>query len=189
MQKTVLNLIMTFDGYVAGAHDEIDWIVSNYYSSKPESKDWPKWDFSAFTSKVGAIIVGKRSYNLGIEKGWFKNQAYGLSPIFVLCKSAPDKPSRDAEFRFVTGGAEEAHRQAREAPGDKWIYIYGGPNTFQQFLNKNLVDEMHITIAPVLIGKGIRLFDNLTERHIELEKLKVADHPNGMVEIHYRVIK
>jgi dihydrofolate reductase len=180
---------MTFDGYVAGVHDEIDWLSSKYYSSKKESKDWPKWDFSAFTSKVGAIIVGKRSYELGIEKGWFKNQAYGPSQIFVLCESVPDKPSLDAEFRFVTGGAEQAYRQAGEVAGDKWIYLYGGPNVFQQFLNKNLVDEIWITIAPVLIGKGIRLFDNLTERHIELETLKVAEHPNGMIEIHYRIIK
>lgn len=188
MAKSVLNLVMTFDGYVAGLHDEIDWITSKYYSAMDSSK-WPKFDFSKFTSKVGAIIVGKRSYDLGIEKGWFKNKAYGDSPIFVVCSKVPENISKDADFRFITGGIDEAYSQANDAAGDKWIYLYGGPNMFQQFLNKNLVDEMHITLAPVLIGKGIRLFDHLTERHIELEKLKVEDHPNGMVEIHYRLIK
>ncbi len=185
MSKTILNLVMTFDGFVAGVHDEIDWL--HKILKRPTGS--AKWDFSLFTSRVGAIIVGKHSYELGVAKGWFKNQAYGPSPIFVLCESVPKNPSHDADFQFVTAGIEEAHRQASAEAGDKWIYLYGGPNVFQQFLNKDLVDEMRITIAPILIGKGIRLFDCLTERHIELEKISVTDHPNGMIETNYRIIK
>lgn len=190
MSKTVLNVIMTFDGFVAGTHDEIDWIAegSSSHSSGGDAKE-EKWDFSEFTSQVGAIIVGKRSYELGIEQGWFKNEAYGPSPIFVLCESAPDNPSDDADFRFVTDGIESAHQQASAAAGKKWIYLFGGPSVFQQFLNKDLVDEMWITIAPILIGKGIRLFDNLTERHVRLEKLKGSVFSGGMIEVHYKVIK
>ncbi len=187
MAKTVLNLIMTFDGYVAGSHDEIDWIASSSVSNA--SKDSSKWDFSEFTSKVGAIIVGWRSYELGIEQGWFKNETYGPSPIFVLCESAPEKPSADADFHFITDGIEAVYKQASKAAREKWIYLFGGPNVFQQFLNKDLVDEMRITIAPILIGKGIRLFENLTERHVRLDRLKVADYPNGMIEVHYRIVK
>ena len=156
---------MTFDGYVAGVHDEINWLEKIHRRSK-DIEGSAKLDFSSFTSKVGAIIVGKRSYELGISQGWFKNQAYGLSPIFVLCRSVPNNPSNDADFRFITAGIKEAHRQASLAAGNKWIYLFGGPNVFQQFLNEDLVDEMRITIAPILIGKGIRLFDHLTERHI-----------------------
>jgi dihydrofolate reductase len=184
MSKMILNLVMTFDGYVAGIHDEMDWLEKIH--KRPTGS--AKWDFSSFTSKVGAIIVGKRSYELGIAHGWFKNQAYGSSPIFVLCKNIPKNPSNDADFRFITAGTKEAYRQASVAAGDKWIYLFGGPNVFQQFLNENLVNEMWITIAPILIGKGIRLFDNLTERHIELEKISVTAHPNGMIETHYRII-
>ena len=185
MSKTVLNLVITFDGYVAGTHDEIDWL----HKILERPTGGARWDFSAFTSKVGAIIVGNRTYKLGIEQGWFKDRAYGPSPIFVLCESIPDGPSSDAEFRFITAGVEEAHRQASAEAGDKWIYLYGGANVFQQFLNKDLIDEMCITIAPILIGKGIRLFDNLAERHIELEMINVTGHPNGMIETNYRIIK
>ena len=185
MAKTILNLVMTFDGYVAGMHDEIDWL--HKILRRPTGS--AKWDFSAFTSKVGAVIAGNRSYELGIEQGWFTNKAYGPSPIFVLCRSVPDDPSKDADFKFVTGGIEDAYRQASAAAEDKWIYLYGGPNVFQQFLDADLVDELRITIAPILIGKGIRLFDNLTERHIELEKIEVTAHPNGMIETNYRIIK
>lgn len=176
---------MTFDGYVAGVHDEIDWL--HKILQRPTGS--AKWDFSTFTSQVGAIIVGRRSYELGVAQGWFENEAYGPSPIFVICERAPKNPSKDADFRFVTTGIAEAHRQARAEAGDKWIYLYGGANVLQRFLNNDLIDELRITIAPILIGKGIRLFDHLTERHIELEKISVTDHPNGMIETQYRVMK
>lgn len=185
MAKTVLNLLITFDGYIAGEKDEIDWIEKVHNSQS----DLEEFDFSSFTSKVGAIIIGNRSYELGVKHGWFKNEAYGPSPIFILSKTIPESISKDADFRFVTTGIKEAYKQASKAAGNKWIYLFGGANVFQQFLNENLVDEMYITIAPIIIGKGIRLFDNLTERHIELEKIDVTCHPNGMIETKYKVLK
>ena len=185
MAKTVLNLIMTFDGYVAGLHDEIDWIGS---ASQADSGESAKWDFSEFTSKVGAIIVGRRSYELGIKLGWFKDNAYGPSPIFVLSKDTPAEISDDAEFNFVDS-IDDIYAQASEAAGQKWIYLFGGPSVFQQFLNKDLVDELYITIAPILLGKGIRLFENLDERQLRLEKIEATVHPNGMIETKYRIAR
>jgi dihydrofolate reductase len=183
--RTILNLVMTFDGYVAGIHDEMDWL--NKIHKRPTGA--AKWDFRTFISNVGAIIVGKRSYELGMAQGWFKNEAYGPSPIFVLCSNVPEKLSHNSDFRFITTGVKDAHRKASAAAGNKSIYLFGGANVFQQFLNVDLVDELRITIAPILIGKGVRLFDNLTERHIELEKISVMDHPNGMIETNYRIMK
>lgn len=182
MAKTVLNLLMTFDGFIAGEKDEIDWI------EKVHKKDSGyEFDFSSFTSNVGAIITGNRSYEMGIEQGWFKNNAYGPSPIFVLCSKTPDKTPDDADFRYVTSGVKEAHRLAGETAGDQWVYLFGGAKTFQQFLNENLVDEMFITIAPILIGKGIRLFDNLADRHVGLDIMETVKHSNGMIEIKARI--
>lgn len=175
-------MLLTFDGYIAGVKDEIDWI------DKVTKKTGGEYDFSPFVSKLGAIITGSRSYELGIKYGWFKNNAYGPSPIFVVCRKN-SKPSDDADFRYVTTGIKEAHRLACEAAGDKWIYFFGGADLFQQFLNEDLIDEIHITFAPILIGNGIRLFDNLKERHIELDVYEVKHHPNGMVETKSRIIK
>jgi dihydrofolate reductase len=185
MGKTVLYILLTYDGFIAGEKDEIDWIdkVTKRNSGGGE------FDFTSFTSKLGAIITGKRSYKLGIEHGWFKNNAYGPSPIFVLCKDVPENKSDDADFKYVTTGIENAYQQANETAGDKWIYLFGGADVFQQFLNDDLIDEMHITIAPILIGKGIRLFDNLLERHVELDIYEVKHHSNGMIETKSRILK
>ena len=185
MSKIVLNVLMTFDGYIAGEKDEIDWIEKVHKGKNVNDL----FDFTSFTSKVGAIITGSRSYKLGIQYGWFKDEAFGPSPIFVLSHKIPDKLSNDADFRFVTGGIDEAYKSASEVAGEKWIYLFGGASIFQQYLNNDLIDEMHITIAPILIGKGIRLFDNLRERHIGLEKIFFKVHDNGMMETKYRVNK
>ncbi|MFO7526561.1 MAG: dihydrofolate reductase family protein [Ignavibacteriaceae bacterium] len=185
MAKTVLNLLITFDGFIAGEKDEIDWIDKVH----KRNSGGGDFDFSSFTSKVGAIITGNRSYKLGIEHGWFKNNAYGPSPVFVLCKDVPEKKSGDADFRYVTNGIQEAYEQASKTAGEKWIYLFGGADVFQQFINEDLVEEMHITFAPILIGKGIRLFDNLTEQHIELDIYEVNHHPSGMVETKLKIIR
>ncbi len=185
MATTVLDLLMTFDGFIAGEKDEIDWIDKVHKGQNIEEE----FDFSSFATKVGAVISGYRSYELGIKHGWFKNETYGPSPIFVLAHKIPGEVPTDAEFRFVTSGINEAHKMAKTAAGKKWIYIFGGANVFQQFLNNNLVDEMHITIAPILIGKGIRLFENLKERHIELERIFLKAHNNGMIQTKYRIKK
>ena len=64
-------------------------------------------------------------------------------------------------FHFVTGGIHDALERAREAAGDSDVRIGGGPNTIQQYLRESLIDELHIAIAPVLLGGGVRLFEGV----------------------------
>lgn len=180
MAKTILDLAISLDGYVAGPHDEIDWL-SQFEPSE--------FGFDDFIPTVGAIVVGQRSYELGVAQGWFKDQAYGDAPIFVICKEKPATVSDHADFNFVTGGIKEAHEQASLAAGAKNIYLFGGASIIQQFLNSDLVDELHIGFAPVLLGKGIPLFANLEERRIQLERIKAIEFPKGLTSIYYKVIK
>ncbi len=181
MAKTILEIALSADGYVAGLHDEQDWLE--------QFDDPSEFGFSEFLPTVGALVVGMRSYELGVERGWFKNEAYGPSPIFIVCKEAPENPSTDADFRFVTGGIEEACKQAAQAAGEKNIYVFGGPSIVQQFLEKNLLDELHLHYVPVLLGQGIPLFANMSERRVRLERLDVKAFPKGLSSIYYRVIK
>lgn len=178
MGKVILDLAMSLDGYIAGMHDEIDWLADF---------DPSDYGFSEFIETVGAIIMGKRSYDIGIEQGWFKNNAYGPSPIFVISKEIPQTISGDAEFHFVSN-IRDAYDQAQTTAVKKNIYLFGGASVFQQFLNARLVDEIHIGIVAVILGKGIRLFDNLEDRRIMLERFRLVEYPKGLTGINYRVI-
>jgi dihydrofolate reductase len=181
MTKTILEIAISVDGYVAGLHDEQDWL---------EQFDDPnEYGFDAFIPTIGAIVVGMRSYELGAQRGWFKNGTYGPSPIFVVCKEQPENPSADADFRFITTGIEATYHQAAEVAGDKNIYVFGGPSIVQQFLEKDLLDEIHLSYVPVMLGQGIPLFANMKERQIQLERLDVKIFSKGLTSIYYRIKK
>jgi dihydrofolate reductase len=181
MAKTILEIAVSLDGYIAGPHDELDWL---------EQFDNPsEYGFDEFIPTVGATIVGKRSYEIGVEREWFKDQTYGPSPIFVVSSEVPSNPSGDADFRFVTNGLEEAYKQAGETAGDKNIYVFGGASIIQQSLNKGLLDELHLAFVPVLLGQGVPLFANLGAHRIHLERLEVKTFPKGLTSVYYRVIK
>jgi len=93
---------------------------------------------------------------------WGDNPPYHV-PVFVLTHHAraPLEMEGGTTFHFVTGGIHEALDRAREAAAGKDIRIGGGANTIQQYLRAGLVDEMHIAISPVLLGRGERLFEGV----------------------------
>jgi dihydrofolate reductase len=99
MTRTVLYIGTSFDGYVAGPHDETDWM--DPYADV-------EYGFNDFLDGVGAIIMGHRSYEVGVEKGWFRQFDY-RSPIIVVSRRTPATISRDANFTFVDEGIEVAH--------------------------------------------------------------------------------
>jgi dihydrofolate reductase len=99
-------------------------------------------------------------------------------PVYVLTHEVRDKVTKgDTTFTFVTDGIESALKQASSSAGDKNVALGGGAKTIQQFLNAGLIDEMQIHIAPLLLGGGIRLFDELNPGSVGLEKTRVIDSP------------
>ena len=117
---------------------------------------------------VGAWILGRNMFG-PIRgpwpdedwKGWWGDDPPYHVPVFILTHHArpPIQMGGGTMFHFVTGGIHEALDQARDASKGMDVRIGGGPNTIQQYLGANLVDEMHVAIAPVLLGGGERLFD------------------------------
>jgi dihydrofolate reductase len=181
MSKTILEIALTVDGFVAGRNDEQDWLEG--------FGDLSEFGFDEFIAGTGAIIIGKRSYDLGVERGWFKGDSYGNSPIFVLCNEIPEKPSEDADFRFVTSGINELYDRAVEIAGEKNVYVFGGPNLVQQLLSGNLLDEMRLNYVPILLGEGITLFSNGGEARRQLELIQTKQFSSGLTRLHYRVVK
>jgi dihydrofolate reductase len=110
--------------------------------------------------------------------------------VFVLTRHAREPWVRrgGTTSTFVTDGIESAVKQARVAAGEKDVRIAGGANTIQQFAEAGLVDEVQIHLDPVLLGDGVRLFEHIDPKHIELEKARVIDSPK-VTHLRYRVLK
>lgn len=174
--KTILYIATSLDGYVAGPNDEIEWL--NRYSNVD-------FGLKEFLSMIGAIIMGRRSYDMGVELKWFSQFNYG-APIFVISHDKPLSINKDAEFIFVTNGIETAHRQSKLKAGDKNVWIFGGANIAQQYLKLGLIDEISIGITPTLLGSGKRLFENIG-KHIELTLTKTKQYDEGLTELNYRI--
>ena len=177
MGKTILYMATSLDGYVAGPHDEVDWM--DIYGDV-------EYGFKDFLVTVGAIIMGRRTYDLGVEKQWFSQYDY-KSPIVVVSSNRPTTPSRDAGFAFVTG-IEAAHTLAKEKAGRKNIYIFGGANIAQQYLQAGLLDEMYIGLVPIILGDGIRLFERVGKR-MKLGLIDVKRFEKDLAVVHYSVLK
>ena len=117
---------------------------------------------------VGAWILGRNMFgpirgpwpDMNWKGWWGDNPPYHV-PVFVLTHHA--RPSIQMEggttFHFVTGGVHEALDRAREAANGMDVRIGGGPNVIRQYLQNALIDELHIAISPVLLGRGERLFE------------------------------
>ena len=127
---------------------------------------------------LGAWIMGRNMFGPirgpwqdSTWKGWWGEDPPYHTPVFVLTHHAraPLAMKGDTEFRFVTGGIHAALEQAKAAAGGKDIRLGGGVSTIRQYLEARLVDELHLALAPVLLGAGEHLFAGLDLRALGYE--------------------
>ncbi len=200
--RVVVDITMSLDGFIAGPNDGPEnplgdggerlheWVYDLAAWREPHglaggetNRDSEIMD-EAF-KQTGAVVLGRRMFDLA--KGWGDNPPFHV-PVFVLTHESREELVKEGgtTFTFVTDGIESALEQAREAAGDKDVSIAGGANTIQQFLNSGLLDEMQIHVAPMLLGDGVRLFDQTKTGHSQLEKTRVIDSPQ-VTHLQYRV--
>ena len=119
---------------------------------------------------IGAWILGRNMFGPvrgpwpdESWKGWWGEEPPYHAPVFVLThhSRAPLRMKGGTEFRFVTNGIEAALRQAKDAAGGRDVRLGGGVSTIRQYLRAGLVDELHLVIAPVLLGAGEHLMAGL----------------------------
>ena len=108
-------------------------------------------------------------------------------PVFVLThhRREPLELEGGTTFHFVTDGIESALEQARAAAGDQVVSLGGGASAAQQYLAAGLLDEIVVSVVPVLLGAGARLFDNLGDNLPKLEQVEAVSAP-GVTHIRYR---
>ena len=203
MGKVVFNMTTSLDGFVAGPNDSPekglgeggDALFNWYFSGDTEivlSEGTPPLKISAQSAKIlkesverlGAGIWGRKTFD--IAHAWGGHPPG--SPAFIVTHHVPQEWVYDGSpFTFVTDGVESAVRQAKQAAGDKDVVVCTA-SILQQCLNAGLMDEIYLDVAPLLLGKGVRLFDHLNIDPITLERIHAVEAP-GVTHMAFRVVK
>jgi len=134
---------------------------------------------------MGTSVTGRRDFDA--SNAWGGKALFGATTFIVTHNAPQEWIYEGSPFKFVTDGVASAIQQAQAVAGNKAIGI-GGTSIVRQCLQAGLLDEIHIHLAPVLLGDGIRLFDHLGIGPITLEKLLVVDTPD-VTHVRYRVVK
>src|SRR5690606_9726479 len=177
MGKVQYYVASTIDGFIADDNDNLDWLLQFGFESFQD-------DYDRFIADVGAIVMGATTYEWIIGEGeqpW----AYGTTPVWVL--TSRTLPSvEDANIRFFHGGVAELHREALAAAGGKNVWVVGGGNVAAQFADLGLLDELVLTVMPIVLGSGKKLLPigNVTE---PLVLLQTTAFPQGAVGLRYRL--
>jgi dihydrofolate reductase len=196
MTKVLAGITTSVDGYVAGPDDGPGkglgeggerlhyWVFGGPWTYESGTSGEPTGEDAAWLAKamerLGAVVCGRWTYEAAGH--WGDENPWGL-PLFVVTHRPEEEPPGGG-FTFVSGVAEAIER-ARKAAGDKDVHVMGGADVIRQALDADLVDELTIIVAPVVLGGGKRLFDGF-ERSLELEHLGVRQSPHATF-VDYRV--
>lgn len=195
MARVIADLSMSLDGYVAAPHATRDQPLGE---GGRRLHDWRYEGRTArdaevldeLVRRIGAVVLGRRSYDLWEgEGGWGDAGPWGLTPCFVLTHRVPgpEDVAAPAVFTFVTDGVDTAVAQARAAAGERDVSLHGASVT-RQALARGLVDEIGVHLVPVLLGGGVRLFQELTGGPVELTRTSVITTP-AATHLRFRVVR
>jgi dihydrofolate reductase len=203
MGKVVFNMTMSLDGYVAGPNDgpdnglgdggealftwyfsgDVEVPISNGYmvlKVSPQSAPILKDAFARY----GAGVWGRRTFDIAHAWG---GHPPGTPCFIVTHHPPPEWVYAGSPFTFVTDGVESAIRLARQAAGEKDVVVCTA-SILQQCLRAGLMDEINVDVAPLLLGGGVRLFDNFGAAPVEMKITRVVEAPH-VTHLQYTVVK
>jgi dihydrofolate reductase len=192
MARLIADMSMSLDGYVADENDGIDevfeWLMSGPEMANGFELHMTKRNaerFRQLTADVGAVITGRRTSDLA--GAWDGLHPVGAPAYVVTHRPPPDEIDPETSKVYFVDSVEEAARRAKEAAGDKAVGVAGG-DTVRQLLALGLLDEIRVTLIPVVLGKGKPFFPELENAPIKLEGPEVAEG-DRVTHLHYRVAR
>lgn len=198
MSKVTAGVSVSLDGFIAGPNQSFEHPLGemaeellHHWMFKEPGKHQEELDYlvDAGAFIMGSNMFGPKDRRMKDEwQGWWGDTPPYHAPVFVLSHS--HRPTIEMKggtsFTFVTDGIEAAFEQAKKAAGDKKISIAGGAQTINQYLAAGLIDELWLHIAPLTIGSGAKLFENVPD--LKMEPIKIGGSET-ITHVKYKIIK
>ncbi|HST47716.1 dihydrofolate reductase family protein [Jatrophihabitans sp.] len=178
MGKVIAGMTMSLDGYIDAGALNPDFLELMAAPS-----------FQEMTDNTGAIVMGRNVYDMADPFLWVNDDYEYQVPLVILTHNPPEKyPEGNGKIsvQFATD-VESAISQATAAAGDKVVQVIGGASTIQQCLNSGLCDELQIDLVPILLGKGLRLLENIDTDKVVLERISVLETTSLRTSITFKV--
>lgn len=173
-RKVILYISMSLDGFIATKDDDISWLSV----AEREGEDY---GYEAFNSTVDTYIVGSKTYDTVLELTGGSFPAAERHDCYVITR----KERKSAQgLTFYTQGIEQLIKDLQSKEG-KNIYCDGGAMVVKMLMDKNLIDEYIISVMPIILGDGKRLFIGETPG-IGLEAISSKQFESGVIQVHYK---
>ncbi len=174
MRKISLFIAISLDGYIAKPNNDLSFL-------KIVEKEGEDYGYAKFTSTIDTLIVGRKTYDYVLKEIGSSHYDNGERDIYVITRTPKSNKGR---VTFYTGDIAELVKKLKSENG-KDIYCDGGAEVINELLKLDLIDEYIISIIPILLGNGTRLFkDGRPEQILELISTKSFD--TGLMQLHYK---
>jgi dihydrofolate reductase len=205
---------MSLDGYVAGPNQSAEdplgiggmrlhewifrlaaWRKDHGEEGGEDNASTPVWERR--NANIGAVVMGRNMFGGGPGpwgedpwRGFWGEDPPFHAPVVVLThhEREPLEMGGGTTYHFVTDGIEAGLEQAKDAAGDRDVSLAGGANVVQQYLAAGMLDEIDISVVPIFLGAGERLFENLGPEPPQLEQVNAIDAP-GVTHLRYRTVE
>ena len=177
-RNVTLHVVSSLDGFIAKKDNNVSWMDSpgKIYERGVSISEK---EIADFLKSVDCYVLGSRTYEHALELGW----PYGDTPVVVVTNRKWPAASTRKTIEFYSGDLKTLVDE-KLAPRYRNIWLVGGAMLCQRFLELGLVDEIKLTVAPVLLGEGLRLFGGSPmEERWSLKN--VVAYKNGFVELSY----
>jgi dihydrofolate reductase len=173
MRKIVLFIATSLDGYIARENGSIDWLFTD-----------GDYGYEKFYNSIDTTLTGNATYKQALTFGEFPFKG---KTNYVFTRHIPKK--KDNRITFISGDIAAFGKKLKQQKGSglKDIWIVGGGEINEIFRRAGLIDELIISIHPVILGKGIPLFNDQTGIS-ELETTSSRVYPSGLVQVHYKFV-
>ncbi len=174
MRTLTVYIATSLDGYIAKPNDDLSFL-------KVVEKEGEDYGYKEFIKTIDTIILGRRTYDWVLKEIGPSYYDNGERNVYVITRT--ERPNAGRTI-FHTKNLTELVQQLKAENG-KNIYCDGGAEIIDELLKNDLIDEFVISIIPILVGNGIRLFkDERPEQQLELVSVKTYD--TGLIQLHYK---